>query len=146
MDLLIDGQALQTPDSRHRGVGRYGRNLLAALAAARPRWKMAVVQNEQLEPIAGNLGGLPVLPLRPPLTPEPSHAEANARYYADWLCAWAPRRILLLNCFEWKAIKPTFVGPRPPLAAVLYDLIPLLFHPLYLTDPTTCGLYARSLR
>ena len=113
MDLLIDGQALQTPDSRHRGVGRYGRNLLAALAAARPRWKMAVVQNEQLEPIAGNLGGLPVLPLRPPLTPEPSHAEANARYYADWLCAWAPRRILLLNCFEWKAIKPTFVGPRP---------------------------------
>jgi glycosyltransferase involved in cell wall biosynthesis len=146
MDLLIDGQALQTPDSRHRGIGRYCRNLLAALAAARPHWKTVVVQNEHLDPIAGDLGGLPVLPFRPPLSPHPSHAEANSRYYADWLSAWNPRRVLLLNYFEWQAIKPTFTGPRPPLAAVLYDLIPLLFHDLYLTDPTTCGLYARSLR
>ena len=78
MDLIIDGQVLQT-DSAWRGMGRYSRNLLGALVRARPRWRMAVVQNELLQPAdPAWLAGLPVLPMRPPLADHPQHSRQSA--------------------------------------------------------------------
>jgi glycosyltransferase involved in cell wall biosynthesis len=53
---------------------------------------------------------------------------------------------LLLGYFEYRAVLPWFTGPRPPLAGVVYDLIPLLFHRHYLADPVRCAWYARRFR
>src|SRR5579871_3506100 len=85
MHLLIDGQALQTSSSRQRGIGRYAGNLLRGLATVRPGWRIEVVQNRALPPIAAdNLHGLPVLSFQPPLPPAIDFQEINERYYADW--------------------------------------------------------------
>ncbi|HMF14348.1 MAG TPA: hypothetical protein VKE94_18655, partial [Gemmataceae bacterium] len=62
MRLFIDGQAMQSPDTRNRGIGRYSRNLVAALAAARPGWHIELVQSTHLDPINGI--SLPELPVR----------------------------------------------------------------------------------
>jgi glycosyltransferase involved in cell wall biosynthesis len=149
MDLLIDGQVLQS-DSAWRGMGRYSRNLLAALARARPRWRMAVVQNAALRPAdPAWLAGLPVLPLRPPLTEPYQHwrqRAANELYYGDWLRARAADAVLVLSPFDAFAVAPRFDGPRPPLAGVLYDLIPLLYADPYLNNPEDHTWYAQHFR
>ena len=41
---------------------------------------------------------------------------------------------------------PVFSGRRPRTAAVLYDLIPLLFYESYLTDPFESAHYSRRVR
>jgi hypothetical protein len=95
MHLLVDGQALQTPSSRTRGIGRYSSNLLRALGPARPHWRVEVVQNAALPPVADeDLGGLPTVAFRPPLPAGKGRQEVNERYYADWLTA---RRLLPEN-------------------------------------------------
>src|SRR5713226_2880693 len=124
MDLLIDGQALQTPSSAHRGIGRYARNLLRALGIACPTWKITVVQNSRLPAIdPGQIAGLSIISFDPPLRMEKANATANELFYGDWLCAQHPDGILLPSIFEREGILPSFIGPRPKLACVLYDLI-----------------------
>src|SRR5581483_6081362 len=147
MDLLIDGQALQTPSSAHRGIGRYARNLIHAIRAARPCWNIALVQNQSLQPVdPKHVAGLPVISFEPPLPIEPRHADANELYYADWLCARHLQCILILSTFEREAIIPWFVGARPKLVSVLYDLIPLVYAEHYLREPAAFAAYARQLR
>jgi glycosyltransferase involved in cell wall biosynthesis len=149
MDLIIDGQVLQT-DSAWRGMGRYSRNLLGALVRVRPRWRMAVVQNELLQPAdPAWLAGLPVLPLRPPMADHPQHwrqRPGNDLYYGDWLRSWAADLVLVLSPFDAFAVTPRFVGRRPRLAGVLYDLIPLLYPDPYLGYPEAQTWYARRFR
>ncbi|HZY85267.1 MAG TPA: glycosyltransferase [Gemmataceae bacterium] len=149
MDLLIDGQVLQT-DSAWRGMGRYSRNLLEALVRARPRWRMAVVQNELLQPAdPAWLAGLPVLRLRPPLADHPQHSRqsaGNELHYGDWLRSWAADLVLVLSPFDASAVTPRFVGRRPRLAGILYDLIPLLYPEQYLNYPEAQNWYARRFR
>ncbi len=147
MYLLIDGQALQTPDSRNRGIGRYSRNLVTALAAQRPHWHIELVQSSHLEPIDGDaIPGVALRAFTPPLTFLPENREANERYFGDWLSAQRPDVLLELSFFELHAVLPRFIGARPPLAAVAYDLIPLLLHQHYLTDETTLTHYGHCYR
>jgi glycosyltransferase involved in cell wall biosynthesis len=147
MYLLIDVQCLQTPDSRVRGIGRYARNLLAGIAAARPGWRIELVQSTALEPADPPLlDHLPGHLFTPPYRFVFDNNEANERYYADWLAAQAPDAILVLSWFERVAIVPQFCGPRPRLVGVLYDLIPLLFPRHYLSDCPTFTYYARRFR
>jgi glycosyltransferase involved in cell wall biosynthesis len=148
MHLLIDGQALQTPSSRLRGIGRYSSNLLRALAVARSGWRIEVVQNSTLPPVAAaDLAGLPVVNF-PPLLPAASeHREANERYYADWLTARAPDGVLVLShCEGWEAVVPWFCGPRPHVFGIAYDLIPLLYPEHYLTGYGESHWYAHRFR
>jgi glycosyltransferase involved in cell wall biosynthesis len=134
MYLLADAQALQTPASRHRGVGRYAANLLRALAAARPDWRIEAVVNTRLvEPDAAALGKtIAVRPFEPLLEPGPGTRDANDQYFGDWLRAAAPDAVLELSFFEEAAVVPLFVGAHPPLVGVAYDLIPIVFHEHYL--------------
>jgi glycosyltransferase involved in cell wall biosynthesis len=148
MHLLIDGQALQTPTSRHRGIGRYSSNLLRALAAARPDWRIEIVQNSALPPIApSDRAGLPILSFSPPAHRVRELCELNERYYADWLTARGPDGVLLLShCEGWEAVVPSFCGARPRVFGIAYDLIPLVFPEHYLTDFPTAHWYAHRFR
>jgi len=147
MDLLVDVQALQTPSSGHRGIGRYARNLLAALAKARPHWHIEIAQNGRLDPLEDmRSAGLPILTFRPPLAIDERNAGVNELHYGDWLCAHKPRCMLILSPFEREGVNPWFIGSRPPLACVLYDLIPLVFSNRYLDDRGIFTWYARQLR
>lgn len=148
MHLLIDGQALQTPSSRLRGIGRYSSNLLRALAEVRPDWRIEVVQSGALPPVeTDDLAGLPILNFSPPLPPQNEHREANERYYADWLAARGPDGVLVLShCEGWEAVVPWFCGPRPHVFGIAYDLIPLLYPEHYLTDYGTSNWYAHRFR
>src|SRR5947208_8158232 len=128
MHLLVDVQAMQSPDTRHRGIGRYSRNLVAALAAARPGWHIELVQSTHLEPIhSTELPDLPIHEFTPPVPFDRVNSEANENYYGDWLTAARPDAILVLSFFSEYAVVPQFTGLRPRLFGILYDLIPLLF-------------------
>jgi glycosyltransferase involved in cell wall biosynthesis len=147
MYLVIDGQALQTPDSRGRGIGRYARNLVAAITAARPHWRIEVVQNDALPAIdAAEDGSRSLVHFQPPFPPDRAHREQNEQSYADWLNARRPDAILVLSCFERHALVPAFSGPRPKIHAVAYDLIPLVFHDRYLSNPLSRAEYEYRLR
>lgn len=148
MHLLIDGQALQTSSSRQRGIGRYSSNLLRALAVVRPSWRIEVVQNSALPPIAAeDRNGLPVLSFQPPLDLYSENRELQERYYADWLTARGADGVLVLShCEGWEAIVPSFCGPRPLVFGIAYDLIPLLYPGHYLTDNGTAHWYAHRFR
>jgi glycosyltransferase involved in cell wall biosynthesis len=147
MHLLVDIQALQTPSSRVRGIGRYARNLVAALAAFRPGWHVELVQSTHQPPAdLDRLDGLPVVSFAPPFPFDPERKEANELHYADWLTARGADAILLCSAIEREAVVPEFHGPRPPLFTVLYDVIPLLFAEHYLADPVTCLRYGRGIR
>jgi glycosyltransferase involved in cell wall biosynthesis len=148
MHLLIDGQALQTSTSRQRGIGRYSSNLLRAVVAARPNWRIEIVQNSALAPLAAeDLHGLPVLAFGPPLSPHVKNQQGNERYYADWLTAHGADGVLVLShCEGWEAIVPSFCGSRPKLFGIAYDLIPLLYPEYYLTDFGVAHWYAHRFR
>jgi glycosyltransferase involved in cell wall biosynthesis len=147
MYVLIDGQALQTPGSRHRGIGRYAGNLIAGLAAARPAWRFEVVENAALPPIARDtVGNCGLCRFRPPLPFDLEDRDANERYFGDWISARAPDVVLEPSFFEYHAVVPQFTGTGPPLFGVLYDLIPLLFQGAYLAAPQARSSYARRLR
>jgi glycosyltransferase involved in cell wall biosynthesis len=145
MHLLIDGQALQTSSSRQRGIGRFACNLLRGLVAVRPDWRIEVVQNSVLPPIAvDNLHSLPVVSFQPPLPPSIDFQEINERYYADWLTAQDADSVLMPSyCEGWEAIMPRFCGRRPRLFAVVHDLIPLLYPQHYLSDLNASRWYAQ---
>jgi glycosyltransferase involved in cell wall biosynthesis len=148
MHLLVDVQALQTPSSRARGIGRYSRDLLAGLAACRPGWCIEAVQNVALPPIAPGLlpDGMARHDFKPPFPLVVDRNEASERYYADWLTARAPDAVLVLSWFEDQAVLPWFEGPRPPLFGILYDLIPVRFEGQYLSERGALARYARSFR
>jgi glycosyltransferase involved in cell wall biosynthesis len=144
MHLVIDAQALQSPASRGRGIGRYAANLISALAEARPGWHIELIENSYLTAVPRT--GLPVRRFQPPLSDKPGHRDANERYYADWLCDRQPEAILLTTSFDRHALLPQFTRPRPRLLSVLYDLIPLIFHGHYLHDPRERADHASRLR
>jgi glycosyltransferase involved in cell wall biosynthesis len=148
MHLLVDIQALQSPTTRERGIGRYARNLVTALTAGRPGWRIEVVQNEHLEPaqFGRESPRLTVRRFLPPLPSEPANADANERYYADWLTAQGSEAVLLLNCFDPMMLAPMFQGWRPRLFGILYDLSQLFFHSHYLHGERETATYGRRLR
>jgi glycosyltransferase involved in cell wall biosynthesis len=145
--LLVDIQALQSPHTRRRGIGRYTRNLITALAAARPGWRIALVSSEHLE--SADLTGLPDLPqnaFQPPLPVCREHVEANERCFAEWLAGLDANALLIASFFDDQVLVPRFTGARPTVAAILYDLIPLLFPQEYLRRPDDLAGYASRFR
>ena len=147
MYLLIDGQALQVPTTRNRGVGRYSCNLVNALVKARPDWRIELVESTHMEPIdRDRVPGVATRAFRPLLPFAGASLDANERYFGDWLTAQAPDAILELSFFESPTLglAPLFTGTRPRLFGILYDLIPLLFPRQYLNHGS--WEYARRFR
>jgi glycosyltransferase involved in cell wall biosynthesis len=134
MDLLIDGCPLQT-DARKRGIGRYTSCLLAALRHVRPSWRMRVIEHSGLPPISGDRAAhLPILPFAAPLPCDlaaPANYPVNDLYFADWILAQDPGHVLFASLFEKPGVVPRFTGRRPPVSAIVYDLIPVLFPDQY---------------
>ena len=149
MYLLVDGGPLQTP-ARDRGIGRYTSALLGGLRAVRPGWRVEVLEHARLEPIpTDRVRGLPVRRFDAPLPYDlaaPENRAVNDRNYADWLTAHRPDHVLLASVFEKLGVVPKFVGPRPPVSAVLYDLIPVLFPEHYGVCRPDEAWYAQRVR
>ena len=135
MFILYDGAAMQTNGSRHRGIGRYTRQLLAGLRTVRPDWRIEVVEHGYSNPLPTADLNVSTRRFTPPLTRAWSTDTLNGRYYGDWLTALNPDWVILPSVFESEAIVPLFTGRRPPVAAICYDLIPLMFHQTYMTSP-----------
>jgi len=148
MYLIADAQCLQSPDSRDRGIGRYARNLLNAIATARPDWRIEAVENSRLAGIDRTSvdARIVVTPFEPLLDIQPAARQANDRFFGEWLCARMPDVILELNFFEEHTVVPSFPAARPALCGVVYDLIPLLFHEHYLADRGKMEWYGERLR
>lgn len=151
MFLLIDAQALQTQNSRNRGVGRYARALICQIHSMYPDWQIELVENTHLPAIIAEVRSqFSIRRFTPPLASGyqfPANRELNELYYADWLCSQAADVCLFCNVFEHEAVVPCFTEVRPPkTAAILYDLIPLLFDQEYLCRPDDAALYAHRFR
>jgi glycosyltransferase involved in cell wall biosynthesis len=148
MRLLVDAQALQAASVRDRGIGRYSRELLTALAARDPRWRIEAILNASLPPpAAGRLrADVPVHRFEPPWPVRDDTHEANERYFGDWIAALRPDAFLELNAFEGDILVPSFAAPRPPVACMAYDLIPLLYSDHYLKHRRLRERYADRVR
>jgi hypothetical protein len=145
MHLLIDVQALQSPHTRQRGIGRYVANLLHAMADVGPPWRIELVQNAHFDPVSRPMP-FPILTFAPPLRAAGAHVAANEQFYGDWLSARGADAVLVASWFDEDVLVPRFVGKRPRLAAVLYDLIPLLFHEQALRTPHLVARYGDCFR
>src|SRR5437868_5357958 len=141
MFLLFDGLPFQT-DSRDRGIGRYSANLLAGLRRVRPEWDIQLVMHAGLPAIPPCVtGDAPVLVFHTPVNLTHQSRNVVDRYYADWLTAQRADWVFQSSVFEIDGAVPFHTHPRPRTAAVLYDLIPLLFPEQYLTAPAVAAHY-----
>ena len=157
MHLVVDAQALQSPDFRRRGVGRYVRNLLKALITV-PGVRIETVFNTSLPAPDDEDLRLTTADARAPgsgagvhwyepLLPRTASTVGSDAYFADWLCALGPDVVLLPSLFDDAASVPRFRADRRPLvAAVVHDLIPLLFHPKYLRTAARRDVYGSRLQ
>ncbi|MSR33162.1 MAG: glycosyltransferase family 1 protein [Gemmataceae bacterium] len=151
MRALIDGQILQIPHSRGRGIGRYSLNLIAALVKLQPDWDWALALRNDLPPYPGKLlPQLRVLHFTPPMEAGvcmgQDHQYCEAAY-GEWIAGLEVEVFLHLNAMDFGLYVPRFFSDsRPLLAAIHYDLIPLLFHPVYLPDQDLFRWYAAKIR
>lgn len=147
MFVLFDGLALQT-GSRQRGIGRYSANLLAGLRRARPGWQIHLVMHDYLAPIDHALTEeFPVRVFRSPIPVSPDTREVADRYFADWLTAQNADWVFHPSLFEFAGAVPRYGDVKPPrTAAVLYDLIPLVFPDDYLSGCINGGEYSARFR
>lgn len=151
MRLLIDAQALQTTNSRTRGVGRYSRSFIEGIRSVRPDWQIELVENSHLLSVDDDLRRqFSIKSFTPPLPSGrqfTSNRSLNEAYYADWLCTQKSDVIVFCNLFEQDAVLPTFKTTRPTrTAAILYDVIPLLFRQYYLTNSVELECYPHRFR
>jgi glycosyltransferase involved in cell wall biosynthesis len=147
MRLIIDAQALQTSGVR-RGIGRYVRGLLRALLRARPGWVFEAVINSALPAPDDEelLSRMQVARFTPPLPMSAGTRALNELYFGDWLAQRGGGAVLELSFFDEESLAPQFVRPRPPLAAIAFDLVPVLFHEQYLASPPAHAIYKRRFR
>ena len=139
MIIGIDMLGLQSPSSRMRGIGRYCFHLLQALFERHADHEYVLYRHEGLpfdglpEPRLGRWRALP--------GELPTRRDAPASVDMDHL-AWANPDdldvLLISSPFEWqnRYIPPTRGRNRLKTATIVYDLIPMQFQELYLTDPS----------
>lgn len=160
MKLLIDLQGAQGV-SHLRGIGRYSRELAYALAAGARGHEVHLLFNGALRDGGDAVWDEVADPLHPAArhtwwgvegtTGEATGPEQDVRRVAgevlraEAIEAIAPDVLLVASLFEGagEAVVPHWPRdrPRPPTAAICYDLIPLLFRDDYLD-----GIWALSGR
>jgi glycosyltransferase involved in cell wall biosynthesis len=114
--------------SRHRGIGRYVRNLATALLARAPKLGHELILYAEDGPPTDLPPTVPLKLVRP----EPTLRDTVAR-----LALANPDRLDLLVLLNPLELSPGFDIPARPargprLAAIVYDLIPLIFQKDYL--------------
>ena len=150
MRIVIDMQGAQSDGSRNRGIGRYSLSLAKAIARNRGDHEIFLALNgffpESIEVIRSAFDGLlPQQNIRVWFAPGP---VSNINSANDWrrLCAELVREafldnlkpdvVLLSSLFEGLTDDAvTSIGELSngvPTAAILYDLIPLIYRQHYL--------------
>ena len=141
MRIGIDLFGTQT-SSRHRGIGRYCRNLAAALLAEGGGHEFILLADSEAP--------LDLIPSAPNarsrlIDPEPTLGDALARFTRD-----NPDGLDLLILTNPLELTPGFNIPTKPdglrIAAVVYDLIPLIFQADYLLKLPREAYVTRYLR
>lgn len=163
MRLVIDLQAAQTPQSHNRGVGRYTMNLATAIAEGHRLGDVHFIANGSFENEYGAIkdaldGKLP------------PHRISAYRYPAFRQGVWSkkdPERQVASEVILQHAMRLSpdilhishlfedFIGPaaipnrlpetRCIVSATVYDLIPLIFKDVYLTEPSRAAWYFERL-
>lgn len=145
MRIGVDLLGVQSPQSRGRGIGRYSRCLLSALAALGESHELVLYAHAGLPDDA--LEG----PLKASVRVVPMAKEVRAAAAIERVLRDDPDRLdvlLVLSPFE---LHGDYCPPerplesKPRLAAVVYDLIPWLFQERYLTYEPIARRFYRNL-
>jgi glycosyltransferase involved in cell wall biosynthesis len=149
--LFVLGQSLQSPSTRSRGIGRYARNLLIGLCRVRPDWRLTVVEAGHLPPIdrARLPGGLEYRAYQAPLPPRNGDRAtrwANDHDFTNWLQQHDYDALLAPCAIEGDGVMPHGRAAAPPVAAVIYDFIPVLYPELNLTHSVWTDHYGERLQ
>ncbi len=148
MRIGLDALAMQSPDHARRGIGRYARDLVTALATASEDHQFVLYLHDGLPiDLVPDLPGLG----RRTLTPALDRAERTATARIDRLVRENPDgldALLLLSPFEpWTGYTPPSPVPGgPALASVVYDFIPLLYPEVFLIPQKRGPWYDRCRR
>jgi glycosyltransferase involved in cell wall biosynthesis len=145
----IDMLGLQSSDSRIRGIGRYGFNLLRTLFERHAGHEYVLYRHEGLrcdglpEPQIGHWRALPGA--------LPSRRDSPASVDMDHLVAANPDSLdvlLILSPFEWqnRYIPPARTHNRPKTATIVFDLIPMQFQEQYLSDSSSRRWFSRWVK
>lgn len=162
MRIVIDLQAAQSPDSRHRGIGRYSIALAKAMLRNRGEHEVLIALNgvfaDTIEPLREMFSEwLPAEAIRvwhatvPPIAvaaAAPAHRHAAELVREAFLASLNADVVHLSSMFEGGGYAVTSIhkSGSPHLTAVtLYDLIPHIYPEVYLPSPGAQGNYAEKL-
>ena len=132
--------------SRNRGIGRYTRNLVSQLLSRHPQHEYVLYHYEGLPGMNDVWPGSPELRLVHCDFPDGNLREsaeqiaAHNRDGLDILLQTTP-----LECYSGH-LPPAKTLRGPKLAAILYDLIPMLFQELYLSHTKYSQTYYQAVR
>lgn len=132
--------------SRHRGIGRYTRNLVSQLLLRHPEHEYVLYHYDELPGVDDSWPGSPEFRVIRSEAPDGNLRDcaeqivANNRDGLDLLLQTTP-----LECYDGHLPPPKTLG-GPKLAAILYDLIPMLFQELYLSHSKYAQLYFQAVR
>lgn len=163
MRIVIDMQGAQSTGSRHRGIGRYTMALVQEIVRNRGDHEVILAVNgyfsDSIEPIRTAFDKL--LPLENIQVWNTVTPTAKAETDNDWrrhagellreafLAGLKPDVVLVSSLFEGltdNAVTSIAQFTRDfPTAVILYDLIPLIHHEIYLENPVVKAYYSEKI-
>lgn len=144
MRIGIDMFGVQSP-SRHRGIGRYTRHLVGRLLTRHPDHDYFLYFYEGLDGLDDSWPNRPAIRRVGRDCPRGSLRSSPRQLTKDF----DDLDVLLLTCAveSFQGYQPPARLPEgPPIAAVLYDLIPALMPDKYLEDHDLSNSYHAALR
>ena len=152
--ILIDCQSFQS-SSFNRGIGRYSRKLIAAMAAEFPNVNFLLVFNlavsqeivdKVFNEIVVNFKNtrIYIAPVFPTINKKPF--DSTSRELTQDLAIFDPRLILILSVFESSMhVIPINLNQFRTSATILYDVIPLQFPEIFLKTKNAKYVYEKQL-
>lgn len=164
MRVLVDMQGAQTPFSKHRGVGRYTRELIKAMAEVRGDGNQLLVAMNGafpdsigelrtiLEPLIGNDNIHVWQQFFDTIAIDPHNAarvQAGKRLREVFLASWQPDVILSTNLQEG-ILDPASTSVKEYIrdgiyCTTLHDVTPLMFPKKYLTEKMNTAWYMSKI-
>jgi glycosyltransferase involved in cell wall biosynthesis len=163
MRLIIDMQGAQSSGSRHRGIGRYTLALVKEIVRQSADHEVLLVLNgafaDTIEPIKAEFSDLlptdaihvwsPAVPCSAVDPANDQRRIATEIIYEAFLASLRPSAVLVTSLFEGLIDDAvTSIGQfetTVPKAVILYDLIPLIYKDIYLSNPPVSRWYHRKL-
>lgn len=145
MKLGIDIQALQSPDYKNRGVGRYIRSVLEALFSEHREHSYSLYANNRLSEPEIDRRRFPYEYIN---YPYPGSCSSNELLIKSRLISADIDAVLIpFQMGGSEFIIPNFTKHFPKkVFLIVYDLIPQLFPEKYLVDPNVKSTYMRRIK